>query len=92
MIIWRKKINGKIYDKNILDIVGKSLAQGANSIDIRTAKRIFDLLYYSYQEYPDISKDTIKYLRKTYRWHQEADLWFRAEIRRWAAERSMKKR
>jgi len=91
MLIWRKKINGKIYDKTILDIAEKSVAKGSG-INLNTAKKIFELLYYTYGDYPDISKDTVKYLRHKYKWDTIADKWFREEIRRWAAEKSMKKK
>jgi len=36
--------------------------------------------------YSDIEKVTIAYIREHYKWTDEADDWFRTEIRRWAAK------
>ncbi len=36
--------------------------------------------------YSDIEKVTISYIREHYKWTDEADEWFRTEIRRWAAK------
>ncbi|MBN2891758.1 MAG: hypothetical protein JXL97_07815 [Bacteroidales bacterium] len=35
--------------------------------------------------YTDVEKDTMEHIRKTYKWTEEADEWFRTEIRKWAA-------
>ena len=35
--------------------------------------------------YTDIEKDTMAYVREKFKWTDEADEWFRDEIRKWAA-------
>ena len=37
--------------------------------------------------YTDIEKDTMEYIRKNFKWTEEADEWFRTEIRKWAANK-----
>ena len=81
-IVGRKKLDAKIL----------ALVKDKEIITLSVVKRILELLENEYKDYPDISKDTIKYLRKKKKWQPEADSYFREYIRRWAAIRSFKKK
>ncbi len=35
-------------------------------------------------KYTDIEKETMDYIRQHFKWTEEADAWFRAEIHKWA--------
>ncbi len=38
-------------------------------------------------DYTDVEKDTVEYIRDNFKWTEEADAWFRTEIRKWAASK-----
>ncbi len=84
-MIFIRKINGRKYDARLLQVVEKR-----EIVDLHTAKRLLAVLY-DYGSYPDISKDTIKLIRAQKKWTADADHYFREQIRRWAANRSMRK-
>ncbi len=82
------KINGKNYDKKLIDIA-KSLSSGKGDgrLSLNDAKAVLKSVKDS-DEYTDIEKSTISYIRDNFKFTKESDAWFRTEIRRWAAMKS----
>ncbi len=82
------KINGKNYDKKLIDIA-KSLSSGKGDgrLSLNDAKAVLKSVKDS-DEYTDIEKTTISYIRDNFKFTKESDAWFRTEIRRWAAMKS----
>lgn len=79
-----KKINGKNYDGELLDLA-EELTAGAG--DGRLSKEDATRLIVKVKDanaYTEIEKDTVAYIRKNYKWTELADEWFRKEIRKWA--------
>lgn len=80
-----KEIDGKKYDKEILDLAEKLVAgAGDGRISKDDAGKILDAVKDG-NAYTDIEKDTVKYVRENFKWTDAADEWFRTEIRSWAA-------
>lgn len=80
-----KVIDGKKYDKQMLDIADASVAgAGDGRISVEDAKKLIEAVKDG-NEYTDIEKDTMKYIRDNYKFTDAADDWFRTEIRKWAA-------
>ncbi len=80
-----KEIDGKKYDKELLDLAEKLTAgRGDGRISNEDAKELFEAVRDG-GKYTDIEKDTMAYIRKNYKWTESADDWFRTEIRKWAA-------
>lgn len=80
-----KEINGKKYDREMLEIAERTTAgKGDGRISIDDAKKLIEAVKDG-GRYTDVEKDTMAYIRDNYRFTDEADTWFRAEIRRWAA-------
>lgn len=87
MASYYKEIDGKKYDREILELAEK-LTSGAG--DGRLSKADAEQLLAAVKDgdnYTDIEKDTMKYVRENYKWTDAADEWFRTEIRKWAAEK-----
>lgn len=85
MATYYKKIKGKNYDKKLVDAADSSVkGRGDGRISLNDAKKILRAVKDS-SEYSDIEKSTMKYIRDHYDFTPEADRWFRAEIRKWAA-------
>jgi hypothetical protein len=80
-----KIIDGKKYDKNMLEIAEASAAgKGDGRISIADAQRLIAAVTDG-GRYTDIEKDTMAHIRENYKFTEEADSFFRDEIRRFAA-------
>ena len=82
-----KEIDGKKYDAGLLE-AAEAAVEGAG--DGRISQKDAELLLKQVKDgdqYTDIEKQTVAYIREKYSWTEAADEWFRAEIRKWAAER-----
>ncbi len=85
MASYYKKINGKSYDRGLLDLADGSIkGKGDGRISINDAKKLFKKIKDS-NEYTDIEKRTVQYIRDNYQFTKEADSYFRAEVRKWAS-------
>ncbi len=79
------EIGGKKYDRAIVEAAQKAVeGQGDGRISKSDAEILFNLLKDG-DKYTDAEKDTIEYIRQKFNWTEEADEWFRGEIRSWAA-------
>jgi len=79
------QIDGKKYDKDMVEIANQSVAgAGDGRISVEDAKRLIEAVKDG-GAYTDIEKDTMKYIRDNYKFTDAADEWFRTEIRKWAA-------
>ncbi|MBK8266308.1 MAG: hypothetical protein IPK80_33900 [Nannocystis sp.] len=80
-----KTINGKKYDKQMLEIAeAVTSGQGDGRISLADAKRLLAAVTDG-GSYTEIEKETMAYIRANFRFTEEADEWFRTEIRRFAA-------
>jgi hypothetical protein len=81
-----KTINGVNYDREMLEIADKATAgQGDGRISIADAHQLFAAVKDG-GRYTDTEKTTMAYIRDHYKFTEEADGWFRDEVRRWAAK------
>jgi len=82
-----KTINGKKYDGELLELADESVkGVGDGRISIADAKKLFEAVIDG-NVYSEVEKDTVEYIRDNYKWTEEADAWFRTEIRKWAASK-----
>lgn len=80
-----KEIDGKKYDKELLELTEKLVqGQGDGRISTVDAGKLLAKVKDA-DKYTDIEKDTTAYIRDNFKWTDEADEWFRTEIRKWAA-------
>ncbi len=80
-----KTIDGKKYDGELLEFAEKAVAGvGDGRISVKDAEGLLKLVKDG-DTYTDIEKATVAYIREKYKWTEEADAWFRTEIRKWAA-------
>ncbi len=87
MATYYKKIKGKNYDRNLIDMADASVqGRGDGRISLNDARKILRIVKDA-GDYSDIEKSTMKYIRDHYDFTPEADKWFREEIRSWAAAR-----
>jgi nucleoid-associated protein YgaU len=90
MAVYYKNIKGRNYDGKM---IGKAeslvKSKGDGRISLKDAKVILDSVKDS-DDYTEIEKKTIKYIRENFSFTPEADRWFRTEIRKWAAGKSKK--
>ena len=78
-------IDGKKMDNDLLEAAKEAVAgRGDGRISMEDAKILLEKVKDG-NSYTDIEKDTMDYIRKIYKWTDEADEWFRTEIRKWAA-------
>ncbi|MCY1059781.1 hypothetical protein [Nannocystis sp. SCPEA4] len=81
-----KIIDGKKFDKQMLEIAEETTAgKGDGRISLADAQRLIGAVTDG-GRYTDIEKETMAYIRENYRFTDEADSWFREEIRRFAAK------
>jgi hypothetical protein len=79
-----KTVNGKQLDARLLEQAEKSIkGEGDGRISMADAEILFSMLKDSNQ-YTDIEKETMEYIRDNFKWTEASDAWFRAEIARWA--------
>ena len=82
-----KTINGKKYDGELIELADDSVkGAGDGRISVSDAKKLFDAVIDG-NVYSEVEKDTVEYIRDNYKWTDEADSWFRTEIRKWAASK-----
>lgn len=83
-----RTIGDKKYDDAALKIAEKAVAgRGDGRISMSDVEKLF-LAIADHNEYTDIEKATIKYIREHFSWTPEADELFRAKVRDWVAERA----
>lgn len=82
-----KTIDGKKYDAELIEAAEKAVAgRGDGRISMDDAKILLDKVKDG-NSYTDIEKDTMAYIRDNFKWTEQADEWFRTEIRKWAASK-----
>lgn len=82
-----KTINGKKYDGELIELADASVkGAGDGRISVSDAKKLYEAVIDG-NVYSEVEKDTIEYIRDNYKWTDEADAWFRSEIRKWAASK-----
>jgi hypothetical protein len=80
-----KTINGKKYDGELIETAEKLIAgRGDGRISMEDATILLQKVKDG-DSYTDIEKDTMSYIRENFKWTEQADEWFRTEIRKWAA-------
>ncbi len=80
-----KVIDGKKFDKQMLEIAEATTAgKGDGRISLADAHRLIAAVTDG-GRYTDVEKDTMAHIRENFKFTEEADVWFRDEIRRFAA-------
>ena len=79
-------IDGKKYDKELLRVAAE-LTEKKEEITLEGSKQLFNQIS-DYDDYTQIEKQTVAYIRKNYKFTPEANKWLRTEIRRWAQVRT----
>ena len=79
-------IDGKKYDKELLRVAAE-LTEKKEEITLEGSKQLFTQIS-DYDDYTQIEKQTVAYIRKNYKFTPEANKWLRTEIRRWAKVRT----
>jgi len=80
-----KVIDGKRYDKHMLEIAeATTAAKGDGRISLADAGKLIAAVTDG-GKYTDTEKDTMEYIRANYKFTEEADVWFRGEIAKFAA-------
>ena len=79
-------IEGKRYDKELIK-VAKELTNDKEEITIEGSKKLFTRIR-DYDDYTQIEKQTVAYIRKKYKFTPEANQWLRKEIRKWASTKT----
>jgi hypothetical protein len=78
------EINGKKYDKDLIETAKKAVAGRG---DGRISKADAEVLLKKVKDgnkYTEIEKETMEYIRHNFKWTTDADEWFRTEIHKWA--------
>ena len=81
-----KVIDGKKYDRGLLD-VATQLSAKKEEITLEGSKQLFHKIK-DYDDYTQVEKQTVAYIRKNYKFTPEANTWLRTEIRRWASSKN----
>tara|TARA_B100000029_G_scaffold295955_1_gene289238 strand:- start:249 stop:1448 length:1200 start_codon:yes stop_codon:yes gene_type:complete len=76
-------IDGKKYDKELLQVASE-LTKKKEEITLEGSRQLFKRIN-DYDDYTQIEKQTVAYIRKNYKFTPEANKWLRTEIRRWAS-------
>ena len=80
-----KTIDGKKYDADLIEAAEKAVAgRGDGRISMEDAEMLLAKVKDG-DAYTDIEKDTMAYIRENFKWTEQADEWFRTEIRKWAS-------
>lgn len=79
------EIEGKKYDRELIEIA-QELTEKEEEIKLEGSKKLF-LKIKDYDDYTDIEKRTVSYIRKKFKFTSEANQWLRTEIKRWSATR-----
>ena len=83
------EIEGKKYDRELIEIA-QELTEKEEEIKLEGSKKLF-LKIKDYDDYTNIEKRTVSYIRKKFKFTSEANQWLRTEIKRWAATRKRHK-
>ncbi|MDF3819776.1 OmpA family protein [Leptospira sp. 96542] len=83
-----RTMNGKQYDNELLEIVEKATKRSKAPIGKNIAKTLFEAIKDG-NDYTDIEKRTVKYIRDNFKFQSDADEYLRTEIRKWAAKISV---
>jgi hypothetical protein len=83
------EIKGKKYDRELIEIAQK-LTEKKEEIKLEGSKKLF-LKIKDYDDYTDIEKRTVSYIRKKFKFTSEANQWLRTEIKKWVATRKRHK-
>jgi hypothetical protein len=83
------EIKGKKYDRELIEIA-QELTEKKEEIKLEGSKKLF-LKIKDYDDYTDIEKRTVSYIRKKFKFTSEANQWLRNEIKKWAATRKRHK-
>ncbi len=75
-------VDGKKYDKELLRVAAELTAK-KEEITLEGSKQLFTQIS-DYDDYTQIEKQTVAYIRKNYKFTPEANKWLRTEIRRWS--------
>ena len=78
-----KIIDGKKYDRELLEVAVKLTAK-KEEITLEGSKELFHKIK-DYDDYTQVEKQTVAYIRKKYKFTPEANSWLRTEIKRWAS-------
>ncbi len=82
-----KIIDGNKYDAELIEAAEKAVAgRGDGRISLDDAKDLLAKVMDG-NSYTDVEKDTMAYIRDNFKWTEDADEWFRTEIRKWAASK-----
>lgn len=80
-----KVIDGKKFDREMLEIADRATSgRGDGRISLEDAKQLIEAVKDG-GRYTEVEKETMAHIRDNYKFTDEADAWFREEIRRWAA-------
>ena len=79
-----KIIDGKKYDNGLLNIAAE-LTEKVEEITIEGSKQLLSKIS-DYDDYTQIEKQTIAYIRKNYKFTSEANQWLRKEIKKWTTK------
>ncbi|MCB1321844.1 MAG: OmpA family protein [Leptospiraceae bacterium] len=83
-----KRIKGKNYDRELIELADQAVqGQGDGRISIQDARALLQAVQDA-DDYTDIEKATMHYIRDHYDFTPAADKWFRQQIRSQAARRS----
>ncbi|TGN06504.1 OmpA family protein [Leptospira ilyithenensis] len=83
-----RTIKGKQYDRELLEIVEKATKRTKSPLNKNVAKNLFEAIKDG-NDYTEIEKRTVKYIRENFSFSEEADEYLRTEIRKWAAKISV---
>lgn len=87
-----KVIDGKKYKRSLLEAAERAVkGVGDGRISTKDAEGLLELVKDG-DTYTDVEKDTVKYIRDSFKWTKEADEWFRTEIRKWAASKGVQEK
>jgi hypothetical protein len=85
MASYYKVIDGKKYDASLIEAAEEAVkGRGDGRISMSDAEILLEKVMDG-DTYTDVEKDTMSYIRDNFKWTNEADEWFRSEIRKWAS-------
>ena len=79
-----KIIDGKKYDNGLLNVAAE-LTEKVEEITLEGSKQLLSKIS-DYDDYTQIEKQTIAYIRKNYKFTSEANQWLRKEIKKWTTK------
>jgi len=80
-------INGKKMDKDLIEAAETAVkGRGDGRISMEDATKLLEKVKDG-NNYTDVEKDTMEYIREEFKWTDEANEWFRTEIRKWASQK-----